>query len=279
MNRFLIATIAAVVVAPSWAQAQTAASPGWSFNVAPYLWLPQIDGALKYKLPAGVGGTADVTSNPGSYLKGLNFAGMIAGEVRYDRFSVLADVMYINISDGSSHLRSGNFAAVPGNPITAQGYVSASTRLGTGIFSLAGGYTLLQGDWGNLDALAGARVVTVDARTNYSSHVTFTGPRGGTATLFGPEGGLSISRDVWNGIVGVRGRIAIGTSSFFIPYYADIGGGDSNLTWQVAGGIGYRTGLADLSLGWRYLSFEQGSNSPITNLSLNGPYLAASFKF
>jgi hypothetical protein len=37
--------------------------------------------------------------------------------------------------------------------------------------------------------------------------------------------------------------------------------------------------LADLSIGWRYLGFDQGSSGPVKTFSLNGPYFAAAFKF
>lgn len=266
-------------VAPASTTPVTQIPSGWSFSVKPYVWLPKIDGTLNYKLPSQVGGTANVDAAPTNYLSGLNFAGMVAGEARYDRFSILTDLIYVNLSNGASRLRSGNFAAVPSNPVTGTGSLDTSSRLGAGVFSLAGGYTILQGDWGNLDGLAGVRLVNVNARTNYASSVVFSGPNGGTATLFGADGGLSTSKNIWNGFAGVRGKLAIGTSKFFVPYYADIGAGDSNLTWQLATGIGYRTSFADLSLGWRYLAFDQGSGSVIKNLSLNGPYLAAEFRF
>ena len=78
---------------------------------------------------------------------------------------------------------------------------------------LAGGYTVPQGDWGNFDVIAGFRI--------------------------------SRSANVWNGIGGFRGRIR--NSGFFIPYYFDIGAGGSNLTWQIASGVGasplFRPGL------------------------------------
>jgi len=35
------------------------------------------------------------------------------------------------------------------------------------VWSLASGYTLLQGDWGNLDAVAGLRMLVIDSTTNY----------------------------------------------------------------------------------------------------------------
>lgn len=245
----------------------------------PYVWLPQIDGTFKYGLPNNVGGSVNVDSNPSSYLQGLNFAGMVSAEVHYGRFSVIGDAVYVNLSNGSSHLKTGNFAAVPSNPVTAGADLNTSTRVAAGIWSLGAGYTLLQGDWGNLDAIAGFRALTISARTNYYGKVTFTGPRGGTATLFGPGGGLSDYGVIWNGVFGLRGRIRIGESGFAIPFYGDVGGGGSNPTFQLAAGVAYQTRWADLSLGWRYMKFQQDSSYTTRSLALNGPYLAASFRF
>jgi hypothetical protein len=38
----------------------------------------------------------------------------------------------------------------------------------------------------------------------------------------------------------VKGRFAL-DEHWFVPYYADLGTGESDLTWQIAGGIGCAT--------------------------------------
>jgi hypothetical protein len=269
----------ALSVGSTGAMAQATPTPGWSFSLTPYLWLPMIGGTLNYHLPRGTGGSASVDLNPSDYLAGLNFAIALNGEIRYDRFSLLSDIMYVNLSSSSSHLKTGNLALLPSNPVTGNADLDVSTRVSTGIWTTSGGYTVLQGDWGHVDALAGFRLLFVDTKTNHAGSLTFTGPEGGTATVFDNSGSLSLSRDIWNGVAGLRGRINIPNSSFYVPFYGDVGGGDSDLTYQVSGGIGYQTGWADLSLGWRYLAFNQSSTSVVKSLSLNGPYLAATFKF
>jgi len=92
-------------------------------------------------------------------------------------------------------------------------------------------------------------------------------------------GSVSGSGDVWNGIGGFQGRIRTGKSGLFIPYYFDIGAGGSNLTWQISSGLGYHAGLADVSLTYRYLSFEQGSNAVVQHLRIQGPMLMVNFMF
>ncbi len=255
-------------------------SSGWIFNVAPYGWLPSINGSLNYSLPPALAGkvSTDVSAGPADILSHLNFATMIAAEAQYDRFSVLTDLLYMSVSGTNSHFKSLDFFGLPSEPISRSLQFSTGTRLGSTIWTLAGGYTLVQGDWGNLDAIAGFRYFAVNATTNYSVGLKVTGPQGNGQT-FGGFGGISGSANIWNGIGGLRGRIRISNTGFFIPYYFDIGAGGSQLTWQVASGLGYQTGWAGVSLTYRYLSFEQGNTSLVKNLSLGGPMVMVNFTF
>jgi hypothetical protein len=41
---------------------------------------------------------------------------------------------------------------------------------------------------------------------------------------------------------------------WYLPYYADIGTGDSDLTWQLFGGIGYMFNWGDIKLGYEIRS-------------------------
>jgi hypothetical protein len=106
----------------------------------------------------------------------------------------------------------------------------------------------------------------------------------GTIAL-GRFGGFSASRDIWNGIGGVRGRIYLadadwlGGGRFYLPFYFDVGGGGSNPTWQAFGGLGYQTSRVGVSVGYRYLAFHQESSALFQKLSLGGPILAASISF
>ena len=83
----------------------------------------------------------------------------------------------------------------------------------------------------------------------------------------------------------MRGRVYLGDSDwfgggkFFVPYYFDIGGGGSDRTWQIFGGGGYEAGPVGVSVGYRYLSFHQGSNVAVQKMSMGGPIIAANFKF
>jgi hypothetical protein len=253
---------------------------GWTFSLVPYLWLPRINTTLDYNLPPALAGKAptDVSAGPLDYLPTLHFALPVAGEARYDRFSVITDVLYMSLGTTSSHIKELDFFGLPSHPISRSLELGTSTNLQSTIWTLAGGYTLLQGDWGNVDLLAGLRLLAVNATTDFGLDLTIAGPRGNGAT-FGRNGSLAGSQDIWNGIGGLRGRIRLGHSGMFIPYYFDVGGGGSQLTWQAVTGLGYQDGWAGLSLTYRYLSFEQPAGAVVHHIDLGGPMLAVNIDF
>lgn len=259
---------------------QPANASGWSFNIAPYMWLPTVNANLSYNLPPALGGRlpTDVSSGPGDYLSKLHFAAMFAADAQYDRFSILTDFMYANGGVGSTHIESLDFVGLPSQPISRTLDLGSSSTLKTTVWTLAGGYTVARADWGNFDVIAGFRVLGVNASTSFNLALKVAGPLGNGAT-FGGTGGISGSDTIWNGIAGFRGRIRLPVEGLFIPYYFDIGAGGSELTWQIASGLGYQTGWAGVSVLYRYLSFEQGGSSVVRHLGMGGPLLMVNFSF
>lgn len=257
------------------AQAQTipsALDPGWRFSLTPYLWLPSISGELRYSPRNDV--SANVKVDAQNVVDALNFGLTFGAEARRGRFSLATDLLYLDLGSQSSQVRHVDFGA--------SGRVQSSTNLGTQtqftstLWTLAPGYTVLEGAWGNLDLQAGFRVLSLRSRTDVQLVTDITGPRQGET--FSRTGRLSANEQIWDGIVGVRGRIELG-SGFYLPYAADVGGGGSNLTWQVQGGLGYSTGWAGVVAGYRYLSYSQGSNSLVQELNMGGAFIALNMKF
>jgi hypothetical protein len=250
----------------------------WSFDLTPYAWLPTVGVKLNYPIPGGGTATANPSLSPSDYFKDIRFGVLLEGEVHYDRFSVLSDLVYLNLgmNGSSARLTSVNPGNGPINiPVGLQS--STSTGLGATVWSLAGGYTFTSGAWGNLDGIAGARLLAVNATTNYTLTADFVLPNHTIALA--RTGSLGLHTDIWEGIVGIKGRFLIPSSNFFVPFYADIGTGNAPLTWQVFGGVGYHTGVADLSLGYRYLGYQTNGNSAVRDLNLGGPIVTASFHF
>jgi hypothetical protein len=98
----------------------------------------------------------------------------------------------------------------------------------------------------------------------------------------GPASGLpryTESGDIWGGIVGVKGRVKFGDGNWFVPYYFDVGAGDSTLTWQSVLGVSHAFRWGEGILAYRYLSYEQGGNKLVEDLSFAGFGLGVNFRF
>jgi hypothetical protein len=266
---------------PARADEPAASSTNLTITIAPYLWLPSIDMTAKVPVPGGGTVTTTSTSTPWDYLPHLNFAAMLAGEARYDRFSVFTDFIYLNVNGTNNRIRSFDEGSIH-IPVESFGS-SISARIESAVWTLAGGYTVAEGAWGNVDLLAGFRLLYVGETTNFLLAAQVARPEGSVA--LGRGGSLPASSDIWNGIGGVRGRVYLanvdwfGGGRIFVPFYLDVGAGGSNVTWQAFGGVGYQSGRFGVSIGYRHLAFNQGSSARIQKLILGGPILAANFSF
>jgi hypothetical protein len=253
--------------------------PGWSFAVTPYVWIPTISADLTANGPRGATVSTSVNAGIGDYISDINAGLMFGAAARHDRFTVLTDFIYVNTSLTSSvsHLSSVNLGPGP-IYIPRSQQLSTGTRAAMTIWSLAGGYTLLEGDWGNLDGIVGFRMLSISATTNYLLSADIFGPN--RTIALARTGSLDIGKTYFNAIGGVTGRINIPNSRFYLPYYFDVGGGGLPLTWEVYGGVAYSlASWADLSLGYRDLTFQNGGNSGVRNLSLRGVLFAGNFRF
>jgi hypothetical protein len=258
----------------------TAAQTGgdqWRFSVMPYLWLPTIDATLKFKTPNG-NPEVDVKANPDDYLSDLDMALLLAFEARKGKWLVFSDVTYMKLSSSSSSVRSVDFNVGPGPIDVTTLNAGTQTEMESTIWTLAGGYNLVQGPKASLDLIGGARYLKLKATTDWQLTANVIGPGGGG--VLPASGSVTESGDIWDGIVGVKGRFKLGDGNWFMPYYLDAGTGGSQFTWQAQTGIGYAFRWGDLLLGYRYLAWEQDDKAkPIQELKLYGFGLGGIFRF
>ena len=96
----------------------------------------------------------------------------------------------------------------------------------------------------------------------------------------GRNGSSEVKESYWDAIVGVKGRYSFGANrQWFLPYYADIGTGQSDLTWQAFGGLGYQFSWGSILGGWRYIDYDFKSGSNIESLTFNGPMVGVAFNW
>lgn len=284
----LVAAAFGFFAAISTAHAQVASTtpgaagsaPGWIFSVTPYAWLPTVSTTYSYTGPRGASVTNSISAGIGDYISELNFGLMVGGEARYDRFTIMTDLVYVNasITTGNSHFSDVNLGLTPIN-IPRQLQLSTGTRLAATVWSVAGGYTLLQGDWGNLDAVAGIRTLFMGATSNYTLAADILAPD--RTIALANSGSLNLGVTKVAGIGGVTGRINIPNSNFYLPFYFDAGGGSVPFTWQVYAGVAYKAAAwVDVSAGYRFLGFDGGSKTMgFEKLNLGGAILAGNFHF
>jgi hypothetical protein len=270
----ILATLAALTLCGPLGAAEQTPGDQWTFVITPYLWLPNIDGTLKYSVPPGAGGSPEVKAGPNDYLENLNLAFMISGEVRKARFSVFTDVIYLDFSNQDSTVKSINFG---GTQVSSSANVSTDSSLKGAAWTLGAGYAVLAGRPVDFDVFGGLRYFGLEAKTDWQLTTTVIGPGGGQT--FPRTGGISQREDLWDGIVGIRGRIWLGGSNWSIPYYSDIGTGSSSLTWQGMIGIAYSWKVVGLTLAYRHLYYDMKSDKLIQDMRFSGPALGVTFRW
>lgn len=246
----------------------------WHFAVTPYIWLPNINGNLRINhFPAGPGTSADAETGPNSYLENLTFAMMLSGEARKGPWAVFTDVIYLDFANQDSSLKS--VSGPDGEVVIPRDEnVNTKTSLRGGVWTLAGSYTVARNESSTLDLLAGARDLVIKTRIDWDLTTTFTGP----GISVQSSGDHSKRGNLIDAIVGLRGRLRFG-NGWFVPYYLDLGTGESALTWQALAGIGYAFQWGDLMASYRSLYYDQSGDHLLQNIRFNGPAVGLTFHF
>ncbi len=139
------------------------------------------------------------------------------------------------------------------------------------IWSLAGGYRAYHSERADLNLLLGFRMSLLDTDTKL--RVTKS-----AAADYLPPAKLSKSVTLWDGIIGARGQMQLG-DRWFLPYYLDVGTGDSSLTWQAMAGIGYGFDWGSLWLTYCHFYYDQSGDDLLDDMSFSGPEFGVGFSF
>ena len=125
------------------------------------------------------------------------------------------------------------------------------------IWTFGGLYSLAETPQYTADLLFGARYIDMSNDLGW----TFNGDIS-NLPLPGRSGSGTADLSNWDGIVGLKGRAYLGDERrWFVPYYADIGTGQSKLTWQVNAGVGYQFDWGAVIASWRYLDYNFKSSA------------------
>jgi hypothetical protein len=64
-----------------------------------------------------------------------------------------------------------------------------------------------------------------------------------------------------------------------VPYYVDVGTGNSNFTWQGIAGVGYAFHWGEVVAAWRYLDYNFKSGKAVEGVNFNGPAVGVAFRW
>ena len=218
------------------------------FEVTPYLWAPAIKGTLG--LDSGLAKSADFTSS--DVVSNLKSGGMISAEAHQGRWGVMGDVVSATLQ------KTG---AIPNTGDTVGDKITLQQTILTGVAT----YTVANTRDAYVDGLLGARAIYATATLSVSGY--------GTA---------SKTTSTVDPIVGAKGRYRIADSTWYVPFYGDIGsgGGTTNLTWQAMAGVGKTFNqLVDASLTYRALYYDMKDGGVLQKTTMFGPQVAVTFKF
>jgi hypothetical protein len=256
-----------VALMPGCALAQEI-SEDWQFSATVYGWLPDIGGSTNFPLGNG----SDIHVDGSKVLDHLKMSAQGAFEVQKGHWGVFTDVVYADVGASKSSTRN---VEIGGDPLPSG--VTADTRfdLKSTIWTVAGSYRIVASPDASLDVLLGARLGSLKQTFDWEFSGSF-----GPVTPPPLSGTRKASVDQLDGIVGVRGHLALGTERHWVvPYYVDIGAGDSDLTWQGLVGLAYAFSWGDVGVAWRYLDYELPSDGPIADMNFSGPALGATFSW
>lgn len=244
------------VQSPTMKVAEAPDPDKWRFLIAPYIWIPAMNGNVTVK-----GRSAEVDTDMWDTFDlikdNFNFATELHFEASKGKFTFFADAMYLNLEGQNV----GEFS-------------TEKVNFEQGVFELGMAYTLVDKPLNPnylyqliVEPLAGARIWYVSSTISDSRL---------------PED-ASGSESWVDGFIGVRGMLKF-NETWAVFARGDIGAGGSEFTWNAMAGLDIRlASWCFMEIGYRALDddYSKGSGSDkfTFDMLLYGPFLAFSFKF
>jgi hypothetical protein len=219
----------------------------WKFGGSVYIWGSGVKGT------SAQGDEIDVSFS--EVVEDLDGAIMGIIAAQKGKWGFIADMIYLSISQDTSVTSSSN-----GQPVK----VDTDVTMQSFITTFGAAYRVFEEDNSQLDLLVGARYIYMD--------VDLDGSVGPDIIKYDD------SDSALDGIVGLQGKVQL-NDKWYLSLYADVGAGDSELTWQAWPVVGYKLESFDVSAGYRHLEWETDDGEAIDDVSFSGPMLGMSFYF
>jgi hypothetical protein len=254
------------------ARADQGSSDEWQASITPYIWAPTIHGELNFTVPTGGGLMAPgppvgITIVPSQYTPKLDSAFMFTAETHTRTWGLGTDIIYMNLGVANASVTDLHG---PLGHINIPINTNMTMRFASTLWTLDGTYSLANTPRWSMDALAGGRYIYAPIRLTWN----FAGPLG----ILAAQGTHFESASIWDAIIGVKGKVALGDGHWYVPYYVDVGTGEAPTTWQGIGGVGYSfKNNNSILLVYRNLYYNQGGSKLLHELNLGGPALGYRF--
>lgn len=245
--RTLGMTALLVALAMPVAAVDSSTSGDWQFAGEAYLWGASIGGR------SAAGDDIDIDFD--GLIDNLDMGLMATLAARKDKWSLYTDIVYLDVEDDQK-----STALLIGRPIQTD----IDVELKGWIVTAAGGYSVIEADRHSLELLGGARYLWLEADLEFDL--------GATKLKYSDSG------HIWDGIVGMRGKVEL-ADKWYLTGYLDAGAGDSDSTWQAKAALNYRFRKVDAVVGYRYLDWDFDDNDTFDDLNLSGPYAGVKFRF
>ena len=239
-------------------------SDDWRFSATINAWAPQswtttTVGSLSKSDSSSI---SDNLSSAGGFAQ-------LTGEAHKGNWGLMADLVYWQMLGNGSRTRH---IAKTNDSI----YEGVNGKVTQTILTLAGTYTAHHSNSLYLDGLAGVRYISstsvLDATTKFNVD--------GTVVASNTKNLSSVTQTT-DPVIGFKGRARISDTSWFVPFYADIGKGpgSNNGTWQTLIGVGNAYSWGDITLAYRAMGFHLNSAVSKANYTNAGPQLSATLNF
>jgi len=240
---------------------QTAAAgevEGWQYEFTPYLLAAGMDGTVGVR-----GYETDIDVSFSDLLDHLDMGFMGIFEARRGRWFFGLEGVYMKLEEENARTVTG-----PGGRISRTGSLDVTNKMY--IFQGSAGYRLLD-DTTKLDLLGALRYTDLEVKMDVA--VDFDPPIwGGARSVKGSESWTDV-------VVGFRVMHPVSDEVALVGY-GDIGGGGSDLTYQIIAGVNWEFSDGYVAkLGYRHLYWDYENDGNVWDMTAAGPYLGLGIQF
>lgn len=231
------------------------AEDGWQFRLTPYLWFAGLKGDVA-TIPGAPAAPIDIS--PSEAIEDTEAGLMLLVDAKRGRHGVFADFMYTDVQSDEELIPS---------PID----LTLRSVTKTTIFSLAYQYEIFNQDQAVIDLMLGARYWDIDSELSFG---------GGSGLLAGRK--VTHDESWIDPMLGVKGRMPLGGSKFYIQGGAGLGGlgVGSDLFYEFSGAIGYQwTPAIGTAVGYRMFDVDYDDDGFVYDARQQGWQLGLTWAF